>query len=1700
VSDTRVSDTRVSDTHYFAELRSLAGDWFAAFGELHAFGWQAAQTRNHTTKAVGTGEQQGEVLYGRDARDALAPAAPASTPTPSPAPGLTSPRADGSHVLRSGGAPVNIRGYKESHVGRVFGWPVHPADLAAMSNAVPGASVKVEYAYLRDRAGNTVPSDVMVSVKGPGYTADRYFRRGADGKLEAHNDLFIIKKPGTPGHNPALPSGTDMLTAQVAALQRAGVARIKTFAAGNPKDPASTLNGYYTWPRLGYDGEVPPLVWKAMPEALRRVAKPAGDTGDEGGSTGSSVRAICLDPAGRAWWKANGRSFDAVFDLTPGSESLRVLAAYTAGRDSKRGAEGGREAGRTPAAAPRTPGPGTFGEGPRRAGQAPGGNGAAGGGRGRLALPADRRGGRPPVTAAPAAPLLHTFSWSDWKPDDSGRMVSPGGRKLPRETWERLSRVSHERVRPGKRGLPQPGEIRNVHPDHVHVDPQRFQFKTRTDPTTGAGRELQGVQTYNPELAGIMAVWHDPADSKTYVVNGHHRLDLARRAKATRVLVRYIHARSAREARAKGALINIAEGRGTAVDAAKFLRDTNTTVEDLAKNGVSLSGPVARDAVTLSNLDPGLFHRVTLGVLDVPRALAVAAHLPDHGDQRILTAHVERQDARTGREMSPAGVAEAAKEMAATPKTAVSGPGGSLFGNDPEDESVFLQRAELKAHIRKELARQAKDFGLLASKRRVESTSGVGNVIDPTKNKAAGEQAKALVDEFDRKVNRSGAVSDVINRAAGRLANAHTEAARDRVFRDVVGEVRRAVEGGGLQMMSEWVGELSPFWTFAWKEGKRGGRYWLPDGRQDVAPNRLYGAKADRAAAAEGTGRQREQRSAAAGGQGAKGPKPGETARVARAKFEVARDAHREASKPGSGATPEQVDWLRKRMERAGEELARHEPARETASPRRAVSAGGGAAGGGKGELLTPEDRHVLAHRRSRWARFLQFAKDKYHDMEDRYGSVGAGVVTAAWLSPFFGAGPAATIVAEVARGAVKGVQAVGHAVGIGGGEPKRKVAPKTADSGHNGTTATAGGGGASGGGKAVSQTKKPRQTHTFSSTRRDGEEWQTNGRWFKRNSGKTVRIPGPSGGATPGSAAAPVPASPAGAATAVAKTAAAVGDFGAVITGARKHTARARDTTSAPAGPAEPGAPKPKGPAQPPWRRVYTVRQDARTGKYFLTRGQSVVYSGGRAADFATPDEAEKYIPLHALAVTHGVANRAARGEPENWVIYRKVTDRKMPVVRAGFATREDAMRHMAGHPEEVLNHTFPDWQTYSYLDHVTRTGPEYRPGDADISTADFQNAFGFRGGQFGNWQMGADGQTSLNHAYDALHDLADATGLTPRDVSLNGQLGIAFGARGHGGLHSAKAHYEPDSVVINLTKMKGAGSLGHEWFHALDHYVAKLEHGPTAALLTSKLPYREGKNPELVAAWKNLVNTMAARAEVKPVDGGEARKGVDRAQESVDRELGAIERTLRTHATSSYFKDRFKPFTPDQQKEWDGLKAKIAAGELGDAVSTGKGFAHLPTFANVAALNALFKKATGRSFLTADDRSQGRDLYWALTRKRDAEKRVAEAQGGASETKKVRTNFLNDAIHLDATRAGDYFTTPEELAARAFSSYLEDKLAAKARKSDYLSARADNKYYAAIGAKPFPEGDERAAINGAFDRLFDALKTKHFTPQPAA
>lgn len=179
-------------------------------------------------------------------------------------------------------------------------------------------------------------------------------------------------------------------------------------------------------------------------------------------------------------------------------------------------------------------------------------------------------------------------------------------------------------------------------------------------------------------------------------------------------------------------------------------------------------------------------------------------------------------------------------------------------------------------------------------------------------------------------------------------------------------------------------------------------------------------------------------------------------------------------------------------------------------------------------------------------------------------------------------------------------------------------------------------------------------------------------------------------------------------------------------------------------------------------------------------------------------------------------------------------------------------------------------------------RVGEDMRNGQ-DVTPQMFGAAFGFRGVEFGNWVEQGRRQQDLNDAFDALMDMAAVLNIPAKAISLNGELGLAFGARGSGGVSPAAAHYERDKVVINLTKKNGAGSLGHEWWHALDNYFSRKRNKADGMMTDaldvklastgSKYLYQDkGVRKEMVDAYgvvMKAINSTAIKARSAQLDG---------------------------------------------------------------------------------------------------------------------------------------------------------------------------------------------------------------------------------------
>jgi len=128
---------------------------------------------------------------------------------------------------------------------------------------------------------------------------------------------------------------------------------------------------------------------------------------------------------------------------------------------------------------------------------------------------------------------------------------------------------------------------RLIHPSQIKINAKRFQFRTGANDYGTTGR-LNGVTEWEPLFAGLVLVYED-IDKTFTVIDGHHRLDLAKRIEkktgqnfGIRCIVLSYKDHTAAEAKAKGILRNIAEGHATVEDMASPLRSKTIPVSELS--------------------------------------------------------------------------------------------------------------------------------------------------------------------------------------------------------------------------------------------------------------------------------------------------------------------------------------------------------------------------------------------------------------------------------------------------------------------------------------------------------------------------------------------------------------------------------------------------------------------------------------------------------------------------------------------------------------------------------------------------------------------------------------------------------------------------------------------------------------------------------------------------------------------------------------------------------------------------------------------------------------------------------------------------------------------------------------------------------------------------------------------------------------
>jgi hypothetical protein len=319
----------------------------------------------------------------------------------------------------------------------------------------------------------------------------------------------------------------------------------------------------------------------------------------------------------------------------------------------------------------------------------------------------------------------------------------------------------------------------------IEVDPARFQFKDNVNAQgQQKGNSLEGVTKWNPDSEGVIQTWTDAADGKTYVVNGHNRLAKAKELGLASIRTEEILANTPEQARAVGAIANIASGGGTAFDAAKVIRELG--IQDpagLEAAGIPLQSGLGTQGLALSKLPDNLFQAAVNGELPMGRALALGGSgLDPEGMTRVVQL-------AQGRDMTERGFAELTQMASTAPKVEADQMG--LFGAEMIDTTVI--KAELAAKVRSELTSNKNLFKKVGrNKNAAKLSEKAGTEVNTAQAQDAAGVAEAVLGEFDQtKYAAETPISQLLNDGAAEIAGG---AKPDVIKKRILAQLEQAAE------------------------------------------------------------------------------------------------------------------------------------------------------------------------------------------------------------------------------------------------------------------------------------------------------------------------------------------------------------------------------------------------------------------------------------------------------------------------------------------------------------------------------------------------------------------------------------------------------------------------------------------------------------------------------------------------------------------------------------------------------------------------------------------------------------------------------------------------------------------------------------------------------------------------------------------
>jgi len=184
----------------------------------------------------------------------------------------------------------------ERSARRLFGRALEPWEYAGLAGAPDDALVEV----------GTLHGGIYLELCQPlsnSYRGSHVAQRLSVGVV-LFNEGFYIQRRRLQRRG----LGLRVIQRQLHSARNLGVLRIVGRAGRRHGE-----NGYYTWPRFGFDGPLPVQVRQRLPPGLRGAR---------------TVLDLIDCEAGRRWWRQNGVPLHVSFDLADGSRSWAVFERY----------------------------------------------------------------------------------------------------------------------------------------------------------------------------------------------------------------------------------------------------------------------------------------------------------------------------------------------------------------------------------------------------------------------------------------------------------------------------------------------------------------------------------------------------------------------------------------------------------------------------------------------------------------------------------------------------------------------------------------------------------------------------------------------------------------------------------------------------------------------------------------------------------------------------------------------------------------------------------------------------------------------------------------------------------------------------------------------------------------------------------------------------------------------------------------------------------------------------------------------------------------------------------------------------------------------------------------------------------------------------------------------------------------------------